>query len=179
MKRAELEHILRACKGLTGETEFVVVGSQSILGPHPDAPRVLRHSMEADVYAKFHPELSRLIEGSLGELSLFHQTHGIWVDGVSPETATLPEGWEKRLVKLENDNTDGAIGWCLEPHDLAFSKLAAHREKDVAFVTELLRHKMIRPSMVERLVSGTRDDGLRNSMAEYWEICRCGLQGQG
>ena len=29
---------------------------------------------------------------------------------------------------------DGAIGWCLEPHDLAVSKLAAGREKDMAFV---------------------------------------------
>ncbi len=41
MNRAELEHILRACKGTTGETEFIVIGSQSILGKHPDAPRVL------------------------------------------------------------------------------------------------------------------------------------------
>ena len=28
MKRAELEHILRACKGKTGETEFIVVGTK-------------------------------------------------------------------------------------------------------------------------------------------------------
>ena len=50
MKRSALEHILRACKGTTGETEFIVVGSQAILGQFPDAPRVLRHSIEADVY---------------------------------------------------------------------------------------------------------------------------------
>ena len=49
MKRADLEHILRASKGVTGETEFIVVGSQAILGKFPDAPRVLRESMEADL----------------------------------------------------------------------------------------------------------------------------------
>jgi hypothetical protein len=47
MKRADLEHILRACRSVTGETEFVVIGSQAILGRFPDAPRVLRQSMEA------------------------------------------------------------------------------------------------------------------------------------
>ena len=48
MKRADLEHILRPSKRATGETEFIVIGSQAILGKHPDAPRVLRQSMEAD-----------------------------------------------------------------------------------------------------------------------------------
>ena len=111
MKRSDLEHILRACKGTTGETEFIVVGSQAILGRFPDAPRVLRHSIEADVYPKFRPELSPFLTGNLGELSLFHQTHGYWVDGVAPTTATLPAGWENRLVKVSSENTGGAVGW--------------------------------------------------------------------
>ena len=100
MKRADLEHILRASKGATGETEFIVIGSQAILGKHPDAPRVLRQSMEADVYPKFRPELSQEIEGSLGRYSHFDTTFGYHADGVSPNTATLPEGWEARLVKV-------------------------------------------------------------------------------
>jgi hypothetical protein len=115
MKRSDLEHILRASKGVTGETEFIVIGSQSILGPVPDAPRVLRQSMEADLYPKHRPELAADIEGSLGELSTFHQTFGYRADGVSPNTATLPKGWEERLVRLSNENTGGAVGWCLEP----------------------------------------------------------------
>ena len=110
MRRDQLEHILRACRGTTDETEFIVIGSQSILGRHPDAPRVLRKSMELDVYPKFRPDLSPDLAGNLGEFSLFHHTHGIWVDGVSPETATLPADWEARLVKVSNDNTGGAIG---------------------------------------------------------------------
>jgi hypothetical protein len=132
MRRSDLEHILRACKGAAGETEFIVVGSQAILGRFPDAPRALRGSIEADAYAKHRPELSPFLTGNLGELSLFHQTHGIWVDGVSPTAATLPGGWENRLVKVCNENTAGAVGWCLDPHDIAFSKLAARREKDLA-----------------------------------------------
>jgi hypothetical protein len=92
MKRSDLEHILRASKGVTGEAEFIVIGSQAILGRFPDAPRVLRRSIEADLYPRYRPELSDLIEGSLGSHSQVDQTFGYWADGVSPDTASLPGG---------------------------------------------------------------------------------------
>src|SRR5205814_1503280 len=100
MKRSDLEHILRASKGVTGEAEFIVVGSQAILGPFPDAPNELRQSMEADLYPRFRPSLSEMIEGSLGRYSQFNETFGYYADGVSPETATLPTGWEQRLARV-------------------------------------------------------------------------------
>lgn len=171
MKRAELEHIPRAWKGTTGETEFVIIGSQAILGRHPDAPRVLRQSMEADIYPKHRPELSPEIEGSLGRYSQFDLTFGYHADGVSPDTATLPTGWESRLVKVENENTNGAIGWCLDPHDIAFSKLAARREKDFAYVAALIRHKLVKASKVGALIAAA-DGPLRERLAEAWAICR-------
>ena len=172
MKRSDLEHILRASKGLTGESEFIVLGSQSILGLHPDAPRELRNSMEADLYPKHRPDLSPLLEGSLGELSLFHSTFGYYADGVSPGTATLSMGWQERLIPLCNENTNGATGWCLEPHDLAYSKLAARREKDIAFVAALIRHKLVRPSRLEGLIRSTPDPDLRAKLNEALRSCR-------
>ena len=172
MKRADLEHILRASKGVTGETEFIVVGSQAILGKFPDAPRVLRESMEADLYPRHRPQLAEEIEGSLGRYSPFNQTFGYYADGVSPETATLPAGWEERLVKLTNENTDGAIGWCLDPHDLAFSKLAARREKDLIFVATLLHFQMIRPSQLQRLIGFTPDAKLRDQLQTALALCQ-------
>jgi hypothetical protein len=123
--------------------------------------------------------LSPLIEGSLGRYSQFDLTFGYHADGVSPTTATLPSGWEKRLVKVCNENTAGATGWCLDPHDLAFSKLAARRAKDLAFVAALARHKMIRPSVVEGLIADVADADLRSRLAEAWEICRRRAAGTG
>ena len=41
MKRAELEHIIRAAASIADDDEIVVVGSQSILGQFPDAPSEL------------------------------------------------------------------------------------------------------------------------------------------
>ena len=49
MTRSELEHILRAAAAITGADQFVVIGSQAILGQFPDAPAPLTTSKEADV----------------------------------------------------------------------------------------------------------------------------------
>jgi hypothetical protein len=96
MTRLQLEHIIRAAASLADDQEIVVVGSQSILGAHPNAPAALLVSMEADVYPKNHPERSDLVDGSIGELSPFHDTFGYYARGVGPETSILPLGWENR-----------------------------------------------------------------------------------
>ena len=92
---------------------------------------------------KNRPERAIVVDGSLGELSLFHQTHGFYVHGVSLETAVLPEGWKERLVKVQNENTHQFTGWCVEEHDLAASKLLAFRDKDRNFVRVLLTEGLI------------------------------------
>ena len=58
---------------------------------------------------------------------------------MGPETAVLPQGWEERLWKVQNGNTDSFIGWCLDVEDLFMSKAAAARPKDQEFCTGLLR----------------------------------------
>ena len=143
MNRFELEHIIRASSGITNQSEIVIIGSQSILGKFPNANPKLLVSMEADVYPLQKPTLSDQIDGAIGERSIFHQTFGYYAHGVAEDTAILPTGWKKRLVKIQNPNTSAGTGLCLEPHDLAASKLAAGREKDIEFVRILLEEKMV------------------------------------
>jgi hypothetical protein len=50
MQRAQLEHIIRAAAAITGAQEFIIVGSQAILGAFPDAPAELLRSIEADIF---------------------------------------------------------------------------------------------------------------------------------
>lgn len=56
MNRAAPEHVLRAAAAITGLDEFIVVGSQSILGLHPHAPDSLLVSDEVDLYPVADPE---------------------------------------------------------------------------------------------------------------------------
>ncbi len=150
MRRAELEHVLRAAAAVTEDSEIVVVGSQAILGQFPDAPESLLVSREADVYPRNHPERADEIDGSLGDGSYFDATYGYYAHAVGPETATMPAGWERRLVLIENENTGGARGWCPEVHDLLLSKCVAGRERDWEFVEEVLRHRLADPGELQR-----------------------------
>src|SRR5579863_3961958 len=67
MHRQQLEHIIRAVTGITGATEFVIIGSQAVLGQFPQAPDELLVSIEADIFSLRDPADSDLIDGSIGE----------------------------------------------------------------------------------------------------------------
>jgi hypothetical protein len=176
MNPEQLRHILRAAAAVTGEKFFVVIGSQSILGSHPDAPRSLRRSVESDTYPKDHPEKAIELDGAIGELSPFHHEFGYYAHGVAPETATLPEGWEQRLIEFKVNDPAGTIGLCLEKHDLVFSKLAAGREKDFDFIHELLRHRLVNRSKVLRLIEAEADQELKHRLLHHWTIVTSGMR---
>lgn len=149
MTLEQLEHIIRAAAVIADDDEIVIVGSQAILGKHPRAPESLRVSVEADVYPKNHPDRADLIDGSIGELSPFHDTYGYYAQGVGPDTASLPSGWESRLVPIRSPNTRGATGLCIEPHDLVLSKYVPFREKDEHFIREAIEHRLIERAVLE------------------------------
>lgn len=174
MQRNELEHIIRAVAAITNRYETVIVDSQSILGAHPDAPHSLLQSMEADVYPlPYDEKLSDLIDGSIGEESPFHAGFGYYAQGVGPETAILPAGWQQRLVKIQNQNTDMKIGYCLAPADLAASKLAASREKDKHFVATLLHTGLLTSELLkERIQALPLDDGRKAVLARWVDAQR-------
>jgi hypothetical protein len=64
----------------------------------------------------------------------------------------LPEGWKDRLVSVSNENTRGVVARCLEPHDLAVAKLVAGREKDLDFLVEMARHRMLDAETMQRRI---------------------------
>lgn len=147
MKPHELAHLIRAAAEITNQYEFVIVGSQSILGSVDHPPPECVVSEEADLYALHAEDLSDLIDGSIGEGSLFHERFGYYAQGVGPETSQLPEGWKGRLVRFQNSDTNGRVGYCLDPTDLFLAKCAANREKDRVFNLALLRAGIVDPSV--------------------------------
>jgi hypothetical protein len=151
--RDELEHAIRAACDVSRQDELIVIGSQSILGQFPDAPAALRQSVEVDVVVPVaNPDAADLIDGVLGERSRFHDTHGFYVHGLTLDAATLPAGWESRLIPVRPDPLRQWVGNCLQGNDLAASKLAAFRDKDRDFVRVLLAERMLDGSdVVERL----------------------------
>jgi len=167
MNRQEFEHVIRACGAATSCKELLIVGSQAILGSVPDSPREPRVSLELDVSPiPFSEEVVAIIDGNIGELSQFHKNFHIYAHGVGPDTATVPEDYRTRLVTV---TVGGVSAHCVSPADLAYSKLAAGREKDMEFVAGLLHHKIVRQVELQRLIAASRPE-FKTTMKERLQI---------
>ena len=153
MNREDLEHIIRAAATVTNEYEFVIVGSQAILGPIPYPPAEFKMSAEADIYPMNAEEKSINIEGALGEGSLFHSMNGYYAQGVDSTTATVPDGWKTRITRVQNAATDGKVGYCIDTIDLFLSKAVANRDKDRQFNMALLAHGFVMEINALQMVS--------------------------
>lgn len=169
MTREQLEQAIRAATELARVDEVVVFGSQAILGSFPDAHPKLLQSVEVDMCPLHEPDRVDEIEAVAGELSQFAQTHGFYIHAIPiTEAATLPAGWRDRLIPVGNANTERRTGWCLEPHDLAASKLAGFREKDRDYVRTLLVEGFIRPETLDaRIRALPLDDAKINRMLAW------------
>jgi len=166
LTRGQLEHVIRAAATIADDDEIVVIGSQAVLGQFPQAPPDLTVSNEADVYPKNHPERADLIDGSIGEGSPFHDTFGYYAQGVGRDTAVLPAGWEERVVRVQNANTRGACGLCLEIHDLVLSKYVPFRDKDARFTRAAAAAGLVkRETLEERLTTMTLEDPIRRAIS--------------
>jgi hypothetical protein len=118
MNREKFDHLIRAAGRILERDRVVVVGSQAILGSvRAEAfPEPLVRSIEVDLLPLPDPDerLADLIDALIGELSPFHQTHGVYAQGVGERTAILPDGWQDRLVPYMTPGTGGTTALCLE-----------------------------------------------------------------
>jgi len=158
MKKQQLDHVLRAAGRITGEKSFVIIGSQSLHGLHPDLADEIVRSAEVDLIAKGDLQRTEWLN-VIGQDSPFHEEFGYYADPVDEKTATLPQGWKSRLVSLSPGDTEGVAGLCLDSHDLAISKYVARREKDRTFTRELARRGVTSRERLLALLDQTPVDG--------------------
>lgn len=154
MNKAQFDHTIRAAAAILGAGEVLVIGSQAIHASVDEMFPEAERSIEADIAALDDADGSKadLIDGSIGELSLFQETFGYYAQGVTARTAILPGGWKKRLIRYSSPATNGVTALCLEPHDLWVSKAVAGRPKDIEFCRALLDRNIVRPpTLRERL----------------------------
>lgn len=155
MKKNQVDHVLRAAGKITGEKQFIIIGSQSLHGKYPDLADDIVRSAEVDLIAKSHSARTEWLN-ALGQDSPFHEQFGYYADPVDERTATLPAGWKGRLVNLPAGDTEGVRGLCLDPHDLAIAKYVARREKDIAFNRALAKRGIVGRRKLLELLEKTR-----------------------
>jgi hypothetical protein len=147
LNRASIEHLLGEAAKLTNHREYVIIGSLSVLGQVASPPESMVYSIDIDLYAKSDPGRSDEIARNLGLGSAFEQANGYYADPVSPALATLPEGWESRLVRLPFAN--GTTGWFLEPNDAAISKYVRAELRDREWIWAGLQSGILSPAVIE------------------------------
>ncbi len=168
-----LEDLDRTVRALATEfktDKVFIIGSQGILLGWPDAPTVMRSSPEIDAFPgnakmweieerKKHPdtEASEHINGVFGYGSLFHRTHGFYIDGVDENTARLPTDWQRRAMirRVEaGGRTVLAVAPC--PEDSVVSKLA--RLSDKAFIEAYHAERPLDPAVIEERIGSSNFD---------------------
>ena len=166
MKKQQVDHVLRAAGRITGDRQFIIIGSQSLHGKYPDLADEILRSAEVDLIAGKKSARTEWLN-AIGYLSPFHETFGYYADPVDASTATLPKGWKGRLVNLPPGETEGVTALCLEPHDLAIAKYAAAREKDLIFTRELVRRGIVAEEQLLLLLDETVVDAeVRNRIRD-------------
>jgi len=170
VKREEFEHAVRAAGAVLGVHEVLVIGSQALhASVEGELPPEASCSVEVDIAAMDDAEgrMADLIDGSIGEASMFHATFGYYAQGVVETTAVLPAGWRDRLVGFETPGTNGVVAWCLEPHDLWVSKAIAGRPKDIEFCRALVDRGLVTDDLLRDRLAGVErlDDRVRSAVA--------------
>ena len=173
MKKREVDHVLRAAGEITREKWFIIVGSQALHGKYPDLADEIVRSAEVDLFAKDHPEKSEYLN-VIGVFSAFHEQYGYYADPVDETTATVPKGWRGRLVNLPPGDTQGVLGLCLDPHDLAIAKYVAGRDKDLLFNRQLVLRGLLDQTRLLQLLEVTAIDddrraGIRATIASDFD----------
>ena len=162
MNRQQLHHVIRAAGAVLNVDGVLVIGSQAVHGSARVPPIPGDYSMEADIaLPDVTPEEAEaaadLIDGAIGEESLFHETHGYYAQGVTERTAKLPDGWRDRVIADKAEDTNGVTAYYLEAHDLWVSKAVAGREKDAEFCREMLDAELVGPEALLVRLESTPD----------------------
>jgi hypothetical protein len=159
VNREQFDHAVRAAAAVLGVEEVLVIGSQAVHGSLPEpVPASAQRSVEVDVVPFDDPEGAKadLIDGSIGEASMFHETFGFYAQGVGPGTAVLPQGWQERLVRYQEPRS-GVVAWCLELHDLWVSKAVAGRPKDRELCDALVAEGLVARDVLAERIDGVAD----------------------
>jgi hypothetical protein len=128
VKREQLGLLFARARELCGETDYVVLGSLCVLGLASDVPPRMAASLDVDAFSKADPARIFELAAALGQGSPFEAEHGYYLDPIAPSVATLPDGWQARLIRIEL--APRLAAWFLEPNDAAVSKYARMEPRD-------------------------------------------------
>ena len=147
MRRDDLRRLFAQARTLSGESDFVIFGSLAALGYAGEVPPRMAMSIDVDAFGKNDPARIFALAPTLGQGSPFEAEHGYYLDPIAPRVATLPAGWDARLVRIELE--PGLAAWFLEPNDAAVSKYARMEPRDREWIRAGLAAAILSHAIIE------------------------------
>jgi hypothetical protein len=153
-------HVCRSAAAIADTREVTVFGAAAIvpwtIGNAQAAPWP---SLELDIDPG-SPHRADLVDGSIGEGSLFAETFGIYAHGVGLEAFVAPPDWRDRSRVFQEPSTGVRV---LTPHplDLTIAKLVRGDPRDWSFAEYCVAHFGITADQIAdglRTIVATRDD---------------------
>jgi hypothetical protein len=134
VQKSYLFDLIAVVKGVLEPDDLpIIVGSQAIFAQTDDIPSVVRESLECDFLVFRQTAQREKINCDFGVFSEFADEKGYYADALGLASVVLPIGWDERLEPLRDPDGE-IVAKCLEIHDLAASKIAAGRPKDIEFL---------------------------------------------
>lgn len=132
MDADQLRDLARRAANRTGYRQILVLGSQAVHGSLPgvELPSITTISEEADlaIVNDLTGDTPHQIEAGFGMGSPYHQSLGVYADGIALSEVALPDGWEGRLRSeqiADPEDPDNPVTLLFpEIHDLCASKMA-------------------------------------------------------
>lgn len=149
MNREQLHALLSEARKQVQHAEFVIVGSLAILGAVAEPPRTMVVSIDVDTYLKNDPQRTGELVQALGQGSAFEDEHGYYLDPVSPNLPSFPQGWQDRLVQIDFGDVKAFF---VEANDVAVSKYMRGEDRDMRWLLAGLKAGLIDLDVIERRV---------------------------
>ena len=143
----EVTRVVADAARLMAKGELIVFGSSALAFWMKAPPR----SKDVDIWC-IPAEKGHAIEALMGELSWYHEKHGMFVEVWGPETFAAPADWRersKRLLLTENRLVSVILP---HPHDVMLAKLERMDVKDREHVRGILAEYPIGDLELDRLV---------------------------
>jgi len=149
----DIERLLVMASKEIHHTDYVIIGSLSIMGAINEPPLAMVTSVDLDFYPKDDPERGFDLVPLLGEHSPFREKHGYYADAVTPLLPSLPEHWEERLLPIQFSH--GVTAFFLSPNDAAISKYARSEPRDRRWIRAGLEHGILNLVVIDYLLRFT------------------------
>jgi hypothetical protein len=177
MTLEQFDHVCRAAAAVADVKRIYAFGAKSIVpwlgqSGHPIPLPNLEPSRDVDVTTG-DEKLDRLIDGTIGEWSLFDKTFSVYAHSVDFALFRAPSNWRQRTGK-RIEPLSGVEIIVPHPHDLIISKLSAGRPKDFDFAVSVARlfpmtDNVLNELVEEFLVVHPRAEAALRANVEIWQ----------